>query len=274
MDKKPSAWTRRAAALVASLLCGGAMSAPAEGRAAALDAAHGQKAYDSATPDPPDAGVPFDPAPVSAEGRGAVRRAVAARWDRLAATPGDGVADEIQVDTARAADGKTIEVAAQLALPVDPDVVWEVLNDFENMPHFVPDILATRLISSGQGKKRVGIEGVVHLLFLDFPIRTTLDVTYLPGGSIALNSVTGNLALNGIVRVYRDMPYTRVDYKARIAPDFWLPRLVGDYLIGRHIRRQFEGIVAEIHRRAASRQTRGLEGSDPAATGAAKAARR
>jgi len=168
-----------------------------------------------------------------------------------------GIADAITVNTARVAGGKALQIGVALVLSIRHEVVWDVLNDYENMPRFVPDILATRLISAGAGRKRVEIDGVARLLFLEYPTRTILDVMYLPDGSITLNSVAGNLAIRGVVRVHDNGTYTRVDYQVRMTPDFWLPPLIGDFLISRQIKRQFEGMVSEMHRRADDRQVEG-----------------
>ena len=179
------------------------------------------------------------------------------KWDRLAATPDSSMTDEISVHTVRTADGKAIQAEVVLGLPVDHAVVWAVLTDYDNMPRFVPDIRATRVIRSAPGRKRIEIEGVARFLFMDFPISSTVDAVFHPAGSIAIDSVAGNLGIQGIVRVLGEGGYTRVDYRVRIAPDFWLPPLIGNFLIGRLIKRQFEGMVAEMHRRADGRQTRG-----------------
>lgn len=185
----------------------------------------------------------------------------AGEWDRLATIPVGNLADEIKVRTALTADGKAVQVAVALSLQVNPEVVWAVLNDYENMSRFVPDILATRLIGSGSGRKRVEIEGVARFLFLEFPIHTTLDAVDRPDGSVAIDSVAGNLAIHGVMRLHADSPYTRVDYDVLLTPDFWLPPLIGDFLIARQITRQFEGLVAEMHRRAYGHQTRAPERS-------------
>lgn len=231
MVNRNSAWATPAAVLLALQLCTGASGGPLEdGRAVYVAADYPQVS---------------DPA---------------ARWDRLATTPGAGVANEIEVHTARTADGKAVKVEVALGLPVDHDVVWAVLTDYENMPRFVPDIRATRVSSAGRGRTRVAIEGLARFLFMDFPINTTVDAIYHPAGTIAIDSVAGNLAINGVVRVLAEGGYTRVDYRVRIAPDFWLPPLIGDFLIGRLIKRQFAGMVAEMHRRADGHQTRRLDG--------------
>lgn len=167
-----------------------------------------------------------------------------------AADQGGEIAEELTLRTSRTHDGKSVRVGLALVLQISRDVVWAVLNDHENMPRFVPDVLATRLISTGAGRKRVEIEGVARFLLLDIPVSTTLDVVYHPDGSVGLDSVAGNLAIHGVVRVDGGGSYTRVDYQVRMTPDFWLPPVIGDFLIGRQIRRQFEGMVAEMRRRA------------------------
>lgn len=258
MATRISAWASLAAALVASLGYGGGEDT------AAYATGDDRRVYGLWRPlaDQGDVSAKFDLGLLYGEGRGVSKDDAAVKWDRLAADQGGSIADEVTVSTARAADGKAIQVGVALALPIRRDVVWEVLNDYENMPRFVPDILATRLVGAGPGRKRVEIDGIARLLFLDYPTRTILDVLYPPDGSIALNSVAGNLAVQGVVRVRGDGTRTRVDYQVRITPEFWLPPLIGDFLIGRQIKRQFEGMAAEMHRRADNRQTeeRSLDG--------------
>jgi carbon monoxide dehydrogenase subunit G len=249
--KQSPSWVPVAAVLVALQGCGCAVAG---------HAGDNQNGYDLGRPlaDRGDAGAKFDPGLIYVKSRGvAVNDAQAGKWDRLPAIPVGSVADEIKVHTALTADGKAVQVAVTLVLQVNPEVVRAVLNDYENMPRFVPDILATRLISEGSGRKRVEIEGVARLLFLDVPTRTTLDAVDRPDGSVAIDSVAGNLAIHGIVRMQGDGPYTRVDYEVRLTPDFWLPPLIGEFLVGRQITRQFEGMVAEMHRRADRHQTQG-----------------
>ena len=252
MAKRTSAWVPLTAAVVASLVYGGAGDTEAY--------AAGQRAYEHWRPlaDQGDASARLDPGLVYAEGQSAAKvDAQATNGDGLAADSVGGTANEVRVRTALAADGKTIQVMVALVLPINHELVWEVLSDYENMPRFVPDIRATRLINVEPGKKRVVIDGVARLVFLEFPTSTTLDVVYPRDGSIALNSVAGNLAVHGVVRVHGDGTSTRVDYQVGIVPDFWLPPLIGDFLIGRQIKRQFEAMVAEMHRRAASRPMEG-----------------
>ncbi|MBC2730715.1 SRPBCC family protein [Thiobacillus sp.] len=268
MAKRISGGVPLIAALIVSLGVGGGDVTAAYARG------DYQGAYDLWRPlaDQADTSAKFDRGHLYGKGHGVAKDdLVAIQWDRLAADPDDSIADEVTVNTARVAGGKALQIGVALVLSIKHEVIWDVLNDYENMPRFVPDILAARLISAGAGRKRVEIEGVARLLFLEYPTRTILEVMYLPDGSITLNSVAGNLAIHGVVRVHGNGTYTRVDYQVRMTPDFWLPPLIGDFLISRQVKRQFVGMVSEMHRRADNRQMEGrapgrlrLRGTRPA----------
>jgi len=248
--KRTSACAPLLAALVAAQSYGGAVADLPLDDAVAHDTGDGLKAYGPAE-DRGDTRSNPDSMFMTVESHDAARDGEQAeKSDRLPTSPSGGVADEIVVRTSSANGGKTILVMVALVLPINQEVVRAVLSDYENMPRFVPDIHTTRVSNAGPGGKRVEIEGTANFFVMEFPVTTTLDVVYPPDGSIAINSVAGNLAINGVVKLHSDGPSTRVDYQARITPDFWLPPLIGDLLIGRLIKRQFEGMVAEMYRRA------------------------
>ena len=190
MVKRTSAWVRLTAAAVASLMFGGADDTAAH---AAGDDPRAY-AFSQLRAKQGDASERLDHGLVYGKRHSvAAVDARAVNKDSPAADSVAGTPDEVDVRTALAADGKTIQVVVALVLPIEHDVVWEVLGDYENMPRFVPDIRATRLIDVKPGKIRVEIEGVARLMFLEFPTSTTLDVVYPGDGSIALDSVAGNL---------------------------------------------------------------------------------
>ncbi len=158
-------------------------------------------------------------------------------------------AETIAIEAERESGGGAVKVQTRLALPFDFAEVWDVLNDYEHMPRFVPDIHRASLIQADKNHKVVKLDGVTTLLFLHFPIEVVVDVRYLSDRRISLKSVSGNLDVRADVRLDSDGNSTRVTYVAYLQPSFWLPPVIGPYLIGQQIRRQFEGQVAEMHRR-------------------------
>ncbi|MHB1591124.1 MAG: SRPBCC family protein [Sulfuricella sp.] len=159
------------------------------------------------------------------------------------------LAETIEVDAEREAGGRVVNVQVHMSLPFKYAEVWGVLNDYEHMPQFVPDIHEAELIRSGTDFKQVRLKGESTLLFLHFPIDVVMEVKYLSGTHVSLKSLAGNLGVRGNVYLDPDGSGTRVTYVARLRPSFWLPPVIGPYVIGLQIHRQFEGEVAEMHRR-------------------------
>jgi hypothetical protein len=173
------------------------------------------------------------------------------RRDGAAVNPRGEADDAVRVRTERSADGAAIEVSITLVVPVDAGVVVAVVTDYEHMPRFVPDILATRVRHAEPGNQHVEIDGVARLAFLVFPIHTSVHVVNHADGTIEIDSLAGDLMIHGSVHVKQQAAHTRIDYSAVVEPTFWLPPPIRDLLIAGMIRRQFEAMVAEMRRRAA-----------------------
>lgn len=166
------------------------------------------------------------------------------------------LAETIEVNAEREGDGGAVKVQVHMSLPFKYAEVWDVLNDYEHMPQFVPDIHGAELIRSGTDFKQVRLKGESTLLFLHFPIQIVMEVKYLSGTHVSLKSLEGNLGVRGDVHLAPDGNGTRVAYVAHLRPSFWLPPVIGPYVIGLQIRRQFEGQVAEMYRRRDSKQAK------------------
>lgn len=158
-------------------------------------------------------------------------------------------AEDIEVLAQRQAGGKIIHVQVNMTLPFSYAEVWEVMNDYEYMPKFVPDINEVQLISSGKNFKQVRIKGDAQLLFLHFPIEVVMDVDYVSRTRTKLKTVQGNLGVNGTVDIHEVNGVTLVLYTADLAPSFWIPPVIGSYIFETRIKHQFEGKVAEMYRR-------------------------
>jgi hypothetical protein len=185
------------------------------------------------------------------EGDGVPRAAAELdRRDGAAVNP-FGESDEVRVRTERSGDGAAIEVSVTLVVPVDAGVVVAVVTDYEHMPRFVPDILATRVRHADADNQHVEIDGVARLAFLVFPIHTSVHVVTHADGTIEIDSLAGDLTIHGTVHVQQQAAHTRIEYRAVVEPTFWVPPPIRDLLIAGMIRRQFEAMVAEMRRRAA-----------------------
>ena len=158
-------------------------------------------------------------------------------------------ADALEVDTYLVAKGKVAEVKAEFSVPLSAREVLDVLTDFEHMPQFVSDIHSVRLIREEENHKLIALKGVVEFFFIEFPIDVVMKVTLLPDDVIELQSVSGNMKVQGVVKVNHSGAQTLVTYDARLSPEFWLPPILGPALISGQIKKQFVEQIAEMYRR-------------------------
>ncbi|WP_333839833.1 SRPBCC family protein [Pelomicrobium sp.] len=157
-------------------------------------------------------------------------------------------ADELQVSR----DGETISIRGQLDLPVPPQIAWATLTDYARFVDFVPDITYSRLLpDSVHDTRRLELRGENRVVFFRAEYRAVLALQEQVGERIRFRAVSGNFReLEGEWHLSSNGAGTRIAYYARLVPDFWVPPLIGPLLIRYNVRRQLEGMVREMERRA------------------------
>lgn len=87
--------------------------------------------------------------------------------------------DTIQQEMERLPQGVR-RLAVQLRLDLDPQHLWNVLTDYENLHHFIPNLASSRLL--WRRGERVGLEQVGSQQFcgLRFSARVQLELTEEP----------------------------------------------------------------------------------------------
>lgn len=148
---------------------------------------------------------------------------------------------------------QAVDYATQALLPVTPRVVWEVLTDYDRIASFVPGLKASRLLS-GPGEpllleQRLGIDAPAFR----FDALVVLRVEELPIQAIRFEAVGGNLReMRGEWGIVDLGEGSRLAYRLRMVPGFWLPPVLGPKLIRDRFRAQFDALTAEMMRRAGS----------------------
>ena len=156
-------------------------------------------------------------------------------------------ADELRVSR----DGETIIIHGQLDLPVPPRAAWATLTDYAQFVDFVPDVTHSRLLPSGIHERLLDLRGKNRVLFFSAEYRAVLALQEEGEERIRFKAVSGNFKeLEGEWHLSPNGAGTRIAYRARLVPDFWVPPLIGPLLIRYNVRRQLEGMVREMERRA------------------------
>jgi carbon monoxide dehydrogenase subunit G len=159
----------------------------------------------------------------------------------MAATP-------ISVEAQR--DGGVLRLRATAWLDASPEVVWNVLTDYEGQSRFVPGLTESRVVSHDAAGSVVIQKGWVQFLFLRFDF----DVEYItrerPPRLLTSRVIRGNVKrMTSEYHLLPDAGGTRLAYTGVVEPEDWLPPLIGPLMIRRNVEAQIGAMMKEIERR-------------------------
>jgi carbon monoxide dehydrogenase subunit G len=163
--------------------------------------------------------------------------------------PAIGAAGPIETRVER--DGSALQVRSTIEASAPALTCYATLADLDHLAEFVPGLKSSRVVSPPDspielhqvGEARAGPFGVT--------LDVTLAVRLEPPHRIEFRRVAGNLAqMQGSWAVSGDDQGCRIEYRATMQPDFWVPPLLGPMLMRREVDAQMAGVLAEISRRA------------------------
>lgn len=147
--------------------------------------------------------------------------------------------------------GSVLQVSSTLEASAPALTCYTTIADLDHLAEFVPGLRSSRIVSPPGapielhqvGEARAGPFGVT----LDVTLAVRLD----PPHHIEFRRVAGNLSqMQGSWTVSGDDRTCRIEYRAVMQPDFWVPPLIGPMLMRREVGDQMAGVLAEIARRA------------------------
>ena len=114
---------------------------------------------------------------------------------------------------------------------------------------FVPDLQVSRVVSRERNSALVEQRGAARLLFFSYPMDVRLAITEYPRERVESRAVAGN---------FREMQSTYtlemregrvlLRYSGRMVPDFYVPPLIGTFVLRHHVESAFRALVDEIER--------------------------
>ncbi|MES1924651.1 SRPBCC family protein [Salinisphaera sp. T31B1] len=148
-------------------------------------------------------------------------------------------------------NGDRFTVRAAMVLKVAEPSAFAAATDYERLPEYNPSILSSRRL----GDDRLRSDMRLCAAWFCKTVRQTLTVTEQPPTAIDMQVVPGSGDLKQGSAHWRFLPagegHTRLAFEADIQPAFWVPPLVGGYLVARELRRQAEITGRAIERLAA-----------------------
>jgi ribosome-associated toxin RatA of RatAB toxin-antitoxin module len=156
-------------------------------------------------------------------------------------------AADIVVRASRSGDVLQVEASAELEGSLES--AWQVLTDYGRLAEFVPDLQVSRVISRDHNTVVVEQKGEARLLFISYPIDVRLAITEKPREQIVSRAVAGNFReMQSTYALEARQGRVFLRYSGRLEPDFYVPPLIGTYLLRTNVESMFRALVEEIER--------------------------
>jgi ribosome-associated toxin RatA of RatAB toxin-antitoxin module len=156
-------------------------------------------------------------------------------------------AADIVVRASRSGDVLQVEASAELEGSLEN--AWQVLTDYGRLAEFVPDLQVSRVISRDHNTAVVEQKGEARLLFFSYPIDVRLAITEKPREQVVSRAVAGNFReMHSTYALEARQGRVFLRYSGRLEPDFYVPPLIGTYLLRTNVESMFRALVEEIER--------------------------
>jgi len=156
-------------------------------------------------------------------------------------------AAEVTVNTTRS--GQTLRVEASAEFEGSLARAWQVLTDYGRFAAFVPDLHVSRVISRDRNSALVEQKGAARLLFWSYPMDVRLAVTEHPYERVESRSVAGNFReMQNTYRLEMRRGHVYLHYSGRMVPDFYVPPLIGTFVLQHNVESTFRALVSEMER--------------------------
>lgn len=146
--------------------------------------------------------------------------------------------------------GKVYQIVASGTVAATPGAVWRILTDYDHLADYVPNLQSAHVVSRDGDRVIVDQLGNTRFLFFSRAIHLVTQVHEQPPHAIDVTLVEGDM------KVYRcrwtlsptAAGGTRVAYDATIAPNFYVPGIVGVPLVRKDIAAMMTAVLARMER--------------------------
>jgi hypothetical protein len=147
------------------------------------------------------------------------------------------------------ADGR-YWVSFEVVLDADRNNVWQIMTDYEHLPRVSKLIVASQILKSEDAnRQRVDVTFHACVLILCKTMKKVVDIQVWPQDDIL---VTGEPALSDFSysverwRVVAEGAKTRLFYTAEMVPKFFIPPVIGPWLVKSFLQREINTTAIKV----------------------------
>lgn len=155
---------------------------------------------------------------------------------------------EVQVEQ----DSGTYHIYFEILLDAPKNRVYDVLSDYRNMQELSPGIIRSEVLSGEAGDNaEIDLTLKPCVWILCRKMRKMSNVTINAYGAIVYTTIPESSDFKKgreqvIIKATRNPGETRVTYNASLEPDFFVPPLIGSWLIRKHVRQNLEISIERV----------------------------
>ena len=160
---------------------------------------------------------------------------------------GSAAAYSLGENTIRHSDGR-YTVAFDMLLDAETARVRELMTDYDHLDRLSAIVTRSRVLAvRPDGSRRIRLDMRACVLFLCKTVRRVQDVETHANGDITTRAVPSLSDFSHAEEHWRIVPQgngTRIRYDAHMVPDFFVPPILGPWLLQRALRRDLLGAAA------------------------------
>jgi ribosome-associated toxin RatA of RatAB toxin-antitoxin module len=145
-----------------------------------------------------------------------------------------------------------VDATGTVAAPLPK--VWRILTGYERMAEFVPDMESCKVLSRNGNEVIIEQFGVARFLFMSKTIHLIVRAVEQPMSSIDISLISGDMKHYESHWELIPVPETggtKIVYKGRLMPNFYVPGILGSKMIRSDIERMMSAVLARLDRRDA-----------------------
>jgi carbon monoxide dehydrogenase subunit G len=147
-------------------------------------------------------------------------------------------------------DGENIIVDAYFTIPVNSQLVWDTLTDFDNISSYISSVQSSKIINRTGNTLHVTQNSKVRFSVITFNFESVSEVNLVPFKEINERMISGNMRkMEETTQIIPEGDQTRISYHANFIPDIWLVKYIGHTYIEDEAREHFQELRDEVIRR-------------------------
>lgn len=165
-----------------------------------------------------------------------------------AAGNSEQLVDDQEVHVVRSGGKFTVDLVAHA--PVNQELAWAVLTDFEHMASFLGNLTSSQVLERKQDYLKVRQTGRARYGVFSSEFNTEREIFLTPMREVRAHGTGGNIkSMESLMRLEPQAEGVQIKYHAEVEPDFWMPPLVGPAFVRHETAEQFSSMIREMLRR-------------------------